>query len=129
MPLQGRSRDALQSTAFGAVKRAEMQSAAENDVVVFRAEKLYAKFDRCAGSFQWFDASNDALFASDLPRRSYVFDSEGGRAVTHYMTRKENDYYCGLGETTGGVNKHGRRFVMQVRCLPSHRVVEPSTET
>ena len=52
------------------------------------------------------------MFCCDLPKRSYVVDSNS-EIMWHYQTRKTHLCYYGLGETSGALNKHGRRFVMK----------------
>jgi alpha-glucosidase len=51
-------------------------------------------------------------FASDTPYRACAYD-EAGRGVFHYMARRDDEYYYGLGEKSGELNKYGRRFVMR----------------
>src|SRR5262249_47010524 len=47
-------------------------------------------------------------FAAD--RASHAYACATGGAVRHYMTREPKDRYFGLGDKTGPVDKHGRRF-------------------
>jgi alpha-glucosidase len=47
-------------------------------------------------------------FAADRATHAYACASVG--AVRHYMMREPRDRYFGLGDKTGPVDKHGRRF-------------------
>lgn len=51
-------------------------------------------------------------FASDTRSRAYAYD-RAGRGVFHYMVRRDDEYYYGLGEKSGELNKCGRRFLMR----------------
>ncbi|WP_375753293.1 TIM-barrel domain-containing protein [Vibrio sp. HN007] len=52
----------------------------------------------------------DSIIYQDLPRRAYILDTNQRRA--HYHQREDNDYYYGLGEKTGVLERSGRRFRM-----------------
>jgi alpha-glucosidase len=43
---------------------------------------------------------------------------EGGRKLRHYLHRRDSDQYFGLGDKTGPMNRHGRRFrLLQLDAL------------
>ena len=48
-------------------------------------------------------------FAADRPTRAYE-SREAGRLIRHYMARDRGDRYFGLGDKTGRLDKHGKRF-------------------
>jgi alpha-glucosidase len=61
----------------------------------------------------WY--SNDDLhtpFAEDLACRAYPFDPNTG-TVWHYTRRNVADHYYGLGERSGDLDLHGRRFRLE----------------
>jgi len=51
----------------------------------------------------------DATFAADRPTQPYTWSERSG-AVRHAMLRHPGDQYFGLGDKTGPLDKHGRRF-------------------
>jgi alpha-glucosidase len=54
-------------------------------------------------------AAGGKVFAADRPTYSYQWSERNG-IVRHYMTRTPGDRYFGLGDKTGPLDKHGRRF-------------------
>jgi alpha-glucosidase len=61
----------------------------------------------------WFDNQDlHTPFAEDLACRSYPYDPKTG-AVWHYTRRDVNDHYYGLGERSGDLDLHGRRFRLE----------------
>lgn len=80
-------------------------------VVYIRTPSLHVRVDYADGlSLSWIEATSLKTFAQDVKNRAYVFDGSG---VFHYMCRKSNEVYCGLGERTGNLNLHGRRFRLE----------------
>lgn len=59
--------------------------------------------------------SNESVFHQDLPSLGYV--STPKRGIRHYCTRHRSDKYYGLGEMSGALNLHHRRFTL--RCSDS----------
>jgi alpha-glucosidase len=58
---------------------------------------------------------NDDLetpFAEDLACRAYPYDPKTG-AIWHYTRRNVKDHYYGLGERSGDLDLHGRRFRLE----------------
>ncbi|CAM6084345.1 unnamed protein product [Calypogeia fissa] len=83
----------------------------QQKVVYIRTPSLHVKVDYADGlSLSWTEASSSRTFAKDIRNRAYVFDGNG---VFHYMCRKSNEVYCGLGERTGNLNLYGRRFRLE----------------
>ncbi|KAJ2955438.1 hypothetical protein NQZ79_g8556 [Umbelopsis isabellina] len=61
----------------------------------------------------WFDNQDlHTPFAEDLACRSYPYDPKTG-AIWHYTRRDVNDHYYGLGERSGDLDLHGRRFRLE----------------
>ncbi|TRC46257.1 alpha-glucosidase, partial [Mannheimia haemolytica] len=60
---------------------------------------------------EWqYKADNEwKTFASDRKTGAYLFGISNTN-VTHYLNRHLNEQYYGLGEKTGNLNRHGRRF-------------------
>lgn len=59
---------------------------------------------------KWHNSQGD-VFAADLPQCSYPYDTHTG-AVSHYLSRLTDECYYGFGETSGPLNKAGRRIRM-----------------
>ena len=51
----------------------------------------------------------NAIFATDRPSQPYAW-SEASGVIRHAMARRLDDQYFGLGDKTGPLDKHGRRF-------------------
>jgi alpha-glucosidase (family GH31 glycosyl hydrolase) len=112
MPREGRPCE-YDSTPFGKV--AALRADLVDGRRVFNTtstSNIRVSLDLENFSLTWCNGSGDVV-AADLNRRSYTRDGGESRMQAHYMTRAENDIFVGLGETSGAVNKHGRRFVMQ----------------
>lgn len=60
---------------------------------------------------EWWSADGD-LLAADLPRRAYTYDRTG-RAIAHYLRLSDDERFYGLGETSGSLNKRGRRLTLK----------------
>lgn len=58
---------------------------------------------------QWVSKTNGSIFASDRTSRPYLF-SENTDKFRHYMERRPDDSFFGLGDKTGNLNLHGRRL-------------------
>jgi alpha-glucosidase (family GH31 glycosyl hydrolase) len=83
----------------------------QHKIVYIRTPSLDIKVDYSDGlSLSWIEANSLRIFAQDIKNRAYVLDGSG---VYHYMSRKTNEVYCGLGERTGNLNLHGRRFRLE----------------
>ena len=57
---------------------------------------------------RWTTADG-AAFAADRPTQAYQWSEQNG-VVRHYMARASGDRFFGLGDKTGPLDKHGRRF-------------------
>jgi alpha-glucosidase len=57
---------------------------------------------------RWTTADG-AAFAADRPTQAYQWSEKNG-VVRHYMARAAGDRFFGLGDKTGPLDKHGRRF-------------------
>lgn len=51
-------------------------------------------------------------FAKDRATQAYNFDGSLGEGVYHYLERDRQEQYYGLGEKSGEMNRHGRRYRM-----------------
>ncbi|QLB14003.1 alpha-glucosidase [Mannheimia granulomatis] len=51
-------------------------------------------------------------FSSDRKTGAYLFGISNTN-ISHYLNRSVNEHYYGLGEKTGNLNRHGRRFEMR----------------
>lgn len=104
-PLEGRSRDDLSPFACPQYQKTE---SSENVVIETTALKLIV--DLNDARLEWH-TPDDKYFAGDLRYRAYTYD-RAGRAIYHYMQRRDDEYYYGLGESSGVLDKKGRRIRM-----------------
>ena len=102
VPWEGRDR--LDVTPFSG---ARFNFASNERGVSLRTAELNVTVDLSPFALRWSTA-NDRLFASDRPTYAYQWNRNG--VLRHYMTRERDDRYYGLGDKTGPLDKHGRRF-------------------
>eukprot|EP00941_MAST-03F_sp_MAST-3F-sp1_P004620 g4620.t1 len=57
--------------------------------------------------FEWFQVGDKESFASDMPIGAYIYEKN---KATHYMKKEKVEYFYGIGESSGQLNKAGRRF-------------------
>ncbi|MCI0710898.1 MAG: alpha-glucosidase [Chloroflexi bacterium] len=100
-PLEGRPRD-----DHSIFSLPSFQHALRDDVLELTTQSFSFKAFLRDFRIEWGD------FASDTRSRAYAYD-KAGRGIFHYMARREDEYYYGLGEKSGELNKYGRRFVMR----------------
>ena len=64
---------------------------------------------------RWSDGDG-VEFASDRPHGAYLYESQpGGGGVRHYMSAVPGERYFGFGETSGELDKAGRRLRLAAR--------------
>ncbi|SFQ28856.1 TIM-barrel domain-containing protein [Salibacterium halotolerans] len=75
--------------------------------------KLNMKLDSL--QFIWYEKQNGVWseIARDRDTQSYNLDETLGSGRFHYMKRKSEDMFFGLGEKAGPLNRHGHRYRMQ----------------
>lgn len=106
VPKEGRSRDDL--TAFGEPSFDYLE---DRGVARLSGRLFSASLDAADGAITWADAYG-MVFARDLPGRAYTID-ERGRSVYHYLERRGDEAYYGLGERAGPLDKKGLRVEMR----------------
>ncbi|WP_208586694.1 glycoside hydrolase family 31 protein [Gracilibacillus suaedae] len=86
----------------------------ENEIEIFTS-KLRVVIDLTGLKFHWFAKvkENWINIANDRKTQNYNFNQNLGTGVYHYMERNPNDYYYGLGEKGGHLNKVGKRYRMK----------------
>lgn len=107
VPTEGRSRDDHSRFSLPAVHFDDTQE----DRCVLETLCVRLELDRKDLQLSWFVPGTEAPFALDMGMRSYAYDSQSG-ALLHTMQRDRDERYYGLGEKSGALNKHGRRFRM-----------------
>ncbi len=60
---------------------------------------------------EWFNPTGER-FAADHKGRAYTYDRTG-RAIYHYMERRNDEHYYGFGETAGTLDKYGQRITLK----------------
>jgi alpha-glucosidase len=102
MPWEGRDR--LDLTGFA---RPDFAVAEDKGVITLRTAKLSLAVALQPFGLRW--TAGGKVFAADRPTYSYQWSERNG-IVRHYMARAPTDRYFGLGDKTGPLDKHGRRF-------------------
>lgn len=105
VPLTGRARDDL--SRFEPV---ESEMIVENDRFSIKTEALSVSSRISSPCLRWQDQF-DRVLDEDLEELSYAYDGESNH-IYHYMKRDRSMLYFGLGEKSGHLNKHGRRYRM-----------------
>ncbi|HVU12797.1 MAG TPA: glycoside hydrolase family 31 protein [Phototrophicaceae bacterium] len=105
MPLEGRSRDDL--SPFPMPK---CWIEVSNNHAQIHTEQLHLRISLGDFRIEWFD-KDERRFAADLRLRGYPYDRDNG-AVYHYLERRTDEHYYGLGERAGDLDKYGQRFRM-----------------
>jgi alpha-glucosidase len=110
-PLEGRSRDDLSPFACPSYHKTEIA-----EQVSIATDKLKLIVNLRDARLEWQTAEG-IPFAGDLRYRAYTYDKTG-RAIYHYMERRTDELYYGLGEVSGDLDKYGRRIrLMNVDAL------------
>lgn len=93
----------------------EFECLSDDGVVTISTSKLKALVSLNGLITKWYKYQGNEWveFASDRPTQAYNFENELGTGIYHYMTRKRDDMYFGLGERSGETNRHGNRFIMK----------------
>jgi len=79
----------------------------EGDHIVLRTAALRVTVRLDPFGLEW-STPPAHCFAAD--RATHAYACARGGAIRHYMRRAPTDRYFGLGDKTGPINKHGRRF-------------------
>jgi alpha-glucosidase len=105
VPREGRSRDDLSGFRL---PPCQVQTLAPGPQLLTSTLQVTAHL----GDFhlRWADRQG-RVFAEDLPGRAYPYDAQG-QTVFHYLKRRPDEHYYGLGERSGPLDKRGRRFRM-----------------
>ncbi|MTH54271.1 alpha-glucosidase [Bacillus mangrovi] len=107
LPFEGRDR--LDTSGFSLPDYFMQQT---GQVFSIRTGRLQLEIELDGFKISWFfkEGGGDWIpVARDRRTQAYIF-SEG---PAHYLERDPEEQYFGLGEKTGPVNKHGRRYRMQ----------------
>lgn len=109
IPFEGRDRFDL--TPFS-LPQFKVES--ENEQITVVTSKLKAVIHLNGFKIQWYANTETGwvLIANDRKTQSYNCNNSLGEGVFHYLERSLDEQYFGLGEKTGNVDKHGRRFRM-----------------
>src|SRR3954468_9000883 len=103
VPWQGR--DGLGVSGFAGAA-ARFQDGPDDVTIATRSIRLRIRLSPFG--LTWEDAAGVTF---DDDRRTHAYEwSERKRLVRHYVTRATSDQYFGLGDKTGPLDKHGRRF-------------------
>ncbi|MCK0470484.1 glycoside hydrolase family 31 protein [Halalkalibacter sp. APA_J-10(15)] len=109
IPFEGRDRMDLTPFSLPTFKYEEN----DNEISIF-TDKLKVIVQLDGFILTWFENRNNHWheIAGDRKTQSYNHDDSLGNGIFHYMKRDLEDKYYGLGEKTGNLNRHGRRYRM-----------------
>ncbi|MEI4526010.1 glycoside hydrolase family 31 protein [Priestia megaterium] len=110
VPLEGRKR--LDTSGFSLPS---YEFSNNNGECTVETSALKLNVDLNGFKISWFyrEDSGWVNFANDRKTQAYNFDGSLGEGIVHYLKRDLNEQYFGLGEKTGSVDKHGKRYRMQ----------------
>jgi len=110
LPLEGRKR--LETSGFSLPS---YEFSNNNGECTVETSALKLNVDLNGFKISWFyrEDSGWVNFANDRKTQAYNFDGSLGEGIVHYLKRDLNEQYFGLGEKTGSVDKHGKRYRMQ----------------
>jgi len=103
VPWSGRDRLELDGFACPAFRLESL-----NDQVTLVTKALRIAVRMHPFGIAW-SLADEVHFANDRPTRAYE-SRTAGSLIRHYMARDRGDRYFGLGDKTGRLDKHGRRF-------------------
>ena len=86
----------------------------KEDLVIVKTEKLKAKIKLDGFKIKWFAKFKSQWFnfASDRQTQAYNLNYWDQKKY-HYLERDKNEQYFGLGEKSGEIDRHGKRYRMQ----------------
>lgn len=110
VPLEGRKR--LDTSGFSLPS---YEFSNNNGECTVETSALKLNVDLNGFKISWFyrEDSGWVNFANDRKTQAYNFDGSLGEGIVHYLKRDLDEQYFGLGEKTGSVDKHGKRYRMQ----------------
>lgn len=82
--------------------------------VTVQTSLLRAVIELDGFKIHWFIKYNDIWIniANDRKTQNYNFNNNLGKGVFHYLERRLDEQYFGLGEKAGKTNRHGKRYRM-----------------
>ncbi|MEJ9313714.1 glycoside hydrolase family 31 protein [Priestia megaterium] len=110
VPLEGRKR--LDTSGFSLPS---YEFSNNNGECTVETSALKLNVDLNGFKISWFyrEDSGWVNFANDRKTQAYNLDGSLGEGIVHYLKRDLDEQYFGLGEKTGSVDKHGKRYRMQ----------------
>ncbi|MFU1792071.1 hypothetical protein ACM3BL_14100 [Mammaliicoccus sciuri] len=88
----------------------------EQHHIIIKTKLLKLVIDKEDFYCSWYDLSSsdkEIKIMQDRKTGSYHHQISKNHPTCHYLNRDKNEMYFGLGEKSGKVNKHGRRFRMK----------------
>ncbi|WP_148356819.1 glycoside hydrolase family 31 protein [Peribacillus simplex] len=110
VPLEGRDR--FDTSGFS-LPNYEFRQDDDEFIVETSLLKIQVKLNGFKISWFYRENSEWENFANDRQTQAYNFDGSLCQDIVHYLKRDLNEQYFGLGEKTGSVDKHGKRYRMQ----------------
>ena len=101
---EGRDREDL--AVFGCPEPAVE---ADGDLLRLRTDRFMLEVTPAPFALRWALPAGEPLFA-DHPELGYRVATDGGRGVRHTLRRDLGEVFLGLGEASGTLDRHHRRF-------------------
>ncbi|MFN8531531.1 MAG: alpha-glucosidase domain-containing protein [Anaerolineae bacterium] len=105
-PREGLHRDAIPTLPASAYK---VEQTAETVMIETKLLRVVIHLDDLR--LEWFTANGQRI-AADLRGRAYTYD-RASRTIYHYHERHPDEHYYGFGETSGPLDKRGRRITLK----------------
>lgn len=110
VPFEGRSRFDLSPFSL---PQYQLHNGGETVVVETEMVKLSINLDGFKAT--WFFKRSDGeitQIAADRKTQAYNLDGSLGKGIYHYLQRNHDEQYFGLGEKSGDMDRHGKRYRM-----------------
>lgn len=110
VPFEGRSRFDLSPFSLP-----EYQLLHEGDTVTVETEMIKLRVALDGFKATWFFKGSDGKttqIAADRKTQAYNLDGSLGKGIYHYLERNHDEQYFGLGEKSGDMDRHGKRYRM-----------------
>lgn len=86
-------------------------SVEEHDkTLLVKTDQLQLEISKEYWALKLFDQTKNAVYSDAQDRALFV---DNNQRINHYFNRNDSDYWYGLGEKTGPLEKTGRRFRME----------------
>lgn len=110
LPFEGVSRETLEPFSLPEYRLEE-----SDEFITVTTSELKLTIQKEGFYLNWFQKNAEGIFEqvmTDRKTQSYAHHISVNQPTCHYLERDLGEMYFGLGEKTGAVDRHGRRFRM-----------------